>query len=93
MIKIQIKNLEDFKKVIRNRSTVYFTREHDTNSERHTYYVLSKESGVDIVIIFVSEEPLRFVDEYNPEESEGINVTYLIEIEELVFCCLGDSSC
>lgn len=92
MIRMRIKNLDDFKRLVRNRGTVYFTRKNEVDSDEYTYYVLFKDSGVDTVIAYGSDEPLKFTDGFNPEESEGINITFLVEIEELTSCCMGESS-
>lgn len=81
MIEIKLKCFEDFKRLVRSQGTVYFKK----TSSRFIYYLISEESQVGIILAYQSNHPLKFNEKFNPEDSEGMSVGYLVEIEEISF--------
>ena len=78
MIEIKLKNLQDFKRIVEGQKTVYFKK----TPHGFTYYLLSEHAGEGIINVFASEHPLNFNEDFNPE-LDGINIRFLVEIEEI----------
>ena len=77
MIEIRLKNLEDFKRLVRSQGTVYFKK----SPHGFTYYVISEEARVGMVLAYESRQRLRFHENFDPEDPSGTSVGYLVEIE------------
>lgn len=77
MIELTLKNLQDFKRIVEGQKTVHFKR----TSHGFTYYLLSEHAGVGIINVFTSECPLKFNEDFNPEEPDGINVRVVVEVK------------
>lgn len=82
MIGIQIKNLEDFKRLVEDQKTVFVKKTPD----KFTYYVVSNHSGVGVVNAFTTDRSLNFNEDFNPEKPDGIHVGFLVEIESITTC-------
>lgn len=78
MIGVQLKNLEDFKRLVKNQGTVFVKK----TAQGFTYYVISEHAGVGVINMYKSEHPLQFNEDFNPEE-DSINVGFLVEIEDI----------
>lgn len=81
MIGVQIKNLEDFKKLVEGQKTVFVKKTPD----RFTYYVVSNHSGVSVINAFTTDHSLNITEDFDPEQ-DGIHVGYLVEIESITIC-------
>ena len=79
MIQVQLKNLEDFKRLVSGQSIVFVKK----TPHGFTYYVVLKEAEVNTLNIFKSKHPLKFTEDFNPEKSEDIYVGSLVEIESI----------
>jgi hypothetical protein len=79
MLEIQLKNREDFERVVEGQKTVYLKR----TPHGFTYYVLSEYAGVGIINVFKSKDALKFTEDFEPDKSDGINVAFLVEIEHI----------
>ncbi|KYK33759.1 MAG: hypothetical protein HXS48_05070 [Theionarchaea archaeon] len=79
MIEMQLKNLADFKRLVRNRGTVFVKKTPDG----FTYYVISEHAGVGIINVFKSEHSLKFDEDFNPEDPDSMSVGFLVEIEDI----------
>jgi hypothetical protein len=79
MIEIKLKCFEDFRRLVRSQGTVYFKK----TSSGFTYYVISEEVQVGLILAYRSNHPLKFNEKFNPEDPDGMSVGYLVEIEEI----------
>ena len=77
MIRIQLKNVADFKRIAKGQKTVYMKK----SADGFTYYVVSEHAGIGVINVFKSEKSLKLNENFDPEEPDGINVKFLIEIE------------
>jgi len=77
MIEIKLKNLEDFKRLVRSQGTVYFKK----TPHGFTYYMISEEAKVGIAFAYESSRPLKFHENFDPEDPDGTSVGFLVEIE------------
>ena len=79
MLEIQLKNREDFARVVEGQKTIYLKR----TPHGFNYYVLSEHAGVGIINVFKSKQALKFTEDFDPEKSDGICVGFLVEIEHI----------
>jgi hypothetical protein len=77
MIQVQLKNLEDFKRLVNGQSIVFVKK----TPHGFTYYVILKQAEGDTLNVFKSKHSLKFNEDFSPEKSEGIYVGSLVEIE------------
>lgn len=77
MIGVQLKNLDDFRRVAEGQKTIF-----ERDSDRFTYYAVSGQAGVGIVNMFGSEKSLKFKEGFNIE-SDAISVEFLVDIEDI----------
>jgi hypothetical protein len=79
MIQMELKRLLSFKQLARNHRTVYFKRNH----QGFTYYVISEQSGVGVVNVFRSKQPIKFSESLNLKEPEEIRIDFLVEVDNI----------
>ena len=79
MIQVQLKNLEDFKRLVGGQNIVFVKK----TPHGFTYYVILKQAEVNTLNVFKSKDPLKFTEDFDPERSEDIYVGSLVEIESI----------
>ncbi|MBU7018600.1 MAG: hypothetical protein HXS44_13910 [Theionarchaea archaeon] len=79
MIQVQLKNLDDFKRLVGGQSIVFVKK----TPHGFTYYIILKQAEVNTLNVFKSKHPLSFTEDFNLEKSEDIFVGSLVEIESI----------